>query len=74
MVADYLYQYSSEDIFVEKVLSTSTYLVNRSIALLEKNIYLSDEQKKFMIDKVSDISSNKKRFSNLKSKYGRDFA
>ena len=55
MLADYLYQYSFEDAFVKKVLNTSVYLINKSIGLLEKNIYLSNEQKDFIINRIKVI-------------------
>lgn len=60
MVASYLYQYSSEDAFLEKVLNTSTYLINESISLIETNKYLSTREKGFIINRMKDISPKKK--------------
>ncbi len=62
LLATHLWIYSSESAFLDKVLHERAYLINESIELLEKNIYLSSDQKKFIIDKIK-VGVNSKRTS-----------
>jgi len=53
ILANYLYQYSSEESFAQKVLAENNlYTINESISLVETNAKLSNEQKKFVVGKI----------------------
>ena len=52
ILANYFYQYSYEDDFMEKVSKGDLYLINESMDLTETNLGLSQIQKNFIISRI----------------------
>jgi class 3 adenylate cyclase len=64
ILANYFYQYSCEDDFIEKVSKGDLYLINESMDLIETNLGLSHIQKNFIISRIIEGCNFGEEFLN----------